>query len=108
MGVWKSRSMPCVQIVVQRYDGHPSTKAAAAQAEGAAEVSLWAPGERGAAARMHPLSMYEIRTSGAIGKGKGLVDPDHMAGYEARSLRFKKPDSANYPRPRSALEWYKA
>ena len=80
-----SRRAPCAQVEVSRFNGFLSTEAAAAKAEGAAEVSLWAPGARTAAARKHPLAMYDVRTSGSIGKGKGLVDPNEMACYEARS-----------------------
>ena len=69
---------------MNRFNAFLSAEAAAEKAEDAAEVTLWAPGTR-AAAGMHPLSMYDARTAGSIGKGKGLVDPNDVISYEART-----------------------
>lgn len=73
------------QIEVNRFNAFLSAEAAAEKAADAAEVTLWAPGAR-AAGSMHPLSMYDVRTAGSIGKGKGLVDPSDVISYEARPL----------------------
>ena len=81
---------PFLQIEVSRFNAFLSAEAAAAKAEDAAEVTLWAPGARGTAKRMHPLSMYDVRTTGSIGKGKGMVDPKDVIAYEARPLLWSR------------------
>ena len=70
---------------MNRFNVFLSAEAAAEKAADAAEVTLWTSGAR-AAGRVHPLSMYDVRTAGSIGKGKGMVDPNDVISYEARPL----------------------
>ena len=66
-------------------------KAAAALPPGASEAqALWRVGAlrrlgmKGLGPDTHPLALYGLRSAAAISLGKGLVDPEHTAAYEAR------------------------
>lgn len=79
-------SVRAMQINVERYDVFLTPEVDASLPGGAGEVSLWRTGARGAPPKQHPLSLYGTRSVGAIKLGKGLVNPERIAAYEARAL----------------------
>ena len=76
-------SVRVMQINVERYDVFLTPEVDASLPGGAGEVSLW---RTGAPPKQHPLSLYGTRSVGAIKLGKGLVNPERIAAYEARAL----------------------
>jgi hypothetical protein len=69
------------QVNVERYDVYLTPEAEAAlPADAAGEVALWRAGTR-----PHPLMQYGVRNVAPLRLGKGLIDPDFVASYEARA-----------------------
>jgi len=69
------------QVKVERYDVYLTPEAEAALPAGAAgEVDLWRAG-----VRPHPLTQYGVRNVAPLKLGKGLIDPEFVASYEARA-----------------------
>jgi hypothetical protein len=74
------------QVKVERFDVFLTPEAEAALPAGAAgELALWRAG-----ARPHPLTHYGIRSVGPIKLGKGLIDPERVASYEARARALRR------------------
>jgi hypothetical protein len=73
------------QVVVRRYDVYLGPAASRALPAGAAETSLWRPDERAARPAPHPLSLYSLQAPQPDLHGKSMVDPEHVATFEARS-----------------------
>ena len=71
---------------MQRYDVFVTPGARAAQAPQAPEAAIWHSNRQSKARQVHPLTMYGLRSTNPIGKGKGLVRPEHMAAWEVRFL----------------------
>ena len=75
-----------------RYDVYLTPEAEAAVPAGASEAhTLWRLGSlrrlsiAGTGPDTHPLALYKLRSAAPISLGKGLVDPEHTAAYEARA-----------------------
>ncbi len=78
------------QVKVERFDVFLTPEAEAALPAGASgELALWRAG-----AHPHPLTHYGIRSVGPIKLGKGLIDPERVASYEARAGPAQPLDSA--------------
>ncbi len=82
------------QVAVRRYDVYLGPAASRALPAGAAETSLWRADERAARPAPHPLSLYSLQALQPNSHGKTMVDPEHVATFEARS-RSRPPQTAH-------------
>lgn len=73
-----------LQVSVRRFDVFLTPEAAAALPQDLSEASLWRLHRRGAH-KEHPLLLYGIRAVSPIKNGKGMVLPERVAAYEART-----------------------